>query len=420
MVKYPTMLRPLFAAQLLLTAFCTIGHGAVVEPAASLSSVSEAHALAESEYAAEIPFCLTGLVTRATIRPGNRERLCLLHTTDGDCSLWSSNVHFKSGDIIQATGFTELNFFAKDRVLHTTNVIVLGHGPIPEPQLLSQADILDGKGDYKTIRVRGFFTDAFEDDIDGKYVIALLNVGGRIFHVSAAKKPDTLKKLRALIDADIELTGDCSPIIGGKRMFGGPRIHCDMTTNSIRVLTPPTDPFKAPPLRFSCRQLAESVAAMKRRSVRGTVLAAWQGRNVLLSYDGEHIARLELADGEIPPIAGDVVVAAGFPQTDLYNINLSHALVRIVKRTASPETDAMSVSADTICHHPFTRRFDHDFHGRLVRLTGIVRSVPTADHLQERLAIDDNGILVPIDSGNRPESFANIEIGARSKLRASA
>ena len=390
---------------------------AALSAAELLTSVSEVRALTEDDYARNIPFCLTGLVTHASQNPFTGDRTSLLHTPSGDISLWCTNVVMHPGDVIRATGFTELNFFAQDQVLHTTNVVVLSHDRIPAPELLSQADLLTGKGDYRMIRVRGFFTDTFEDDIDGNYVISLFNVGGRIFHTATAKRPDTLAKMRTLIDADVELTGTCYPTIGGKRLFGGPTIHYNMAPDAIRVLTPPpSDPFQAPPLRFASRQLAETIAAMKRRSVRGRVLAAWQGRNALLTYDNGRIARLELSDGETPPRAGDVVDAIGFPATDLFNINLSNARIRPAQDGVSSTNAATSVSADRICHHPFTRRFDHDFHGQLVRLTGIVRSVPSADQTKERLAIDDLGILVPIDAGNSPETFAGIEIGSKVEV----
>ena len=392
----------------LLTLASSVVCQCVGMPAETITTVSQVRALSEEDYAHVIPFCITGLVTKA-----NR-RGCLLDAADGSCSLWSTTMCFKAGAVIRATGYTEQDVFANDPILHTTNFTVIGHADVPEPRLLTIKDLIDGNGYYKCIRLRGFLTDVFNDDIDDNYIIALFNVGGRILHLAAPKDGNALERLRSLIDADIELTCTCSPNIGGKRIFGGPLIGCDSVFDDIKVLAPPaSDIFATPRLKATRRTFAENISGMKRHSVHGRVLAAWQKRNLLVGYEKGLIAKITLAEGERLPGAGTWIDAVGFPETDLFTINFANARIRpSTGKQASAETPE-EVSAHRICHQPYTRRYDFDFHGRLVRLVGIVRAVSKLPHEPGRLTMESDEVLVPVDAGTSVNALDKIEIGCQ-------
>ena len=379
--------------------------------AETITSVSQVRALADEDYSRETPFCITGLVTTSS-RKG-----CLLDAADGSCNLWITNMIFKKGDIIRADGYTTHDFFANDPILCATNTVKLGHGTIPEPQLLTIGDVLIGKGDYKRIRLRGFFTDAFNDDIDDNYVIALFNVGGHILHTAAPKDGNTLERLRSIIDADIELTCTCSPWVGGKRLFGGPLIRFNSASKDIKVLSrSANDPFAAPRLKILSRTFAENISALKRHSLQGCVLAAWQKRNLLVKYGTNLIAKITLAEGERLPEAGTGIEAVGFPETDLFTVNLANARIRPAEKKYVPAEAPTDVSACRINHQPFTKRYDLDFYGHLVRFAGIVRAISRPQGEPGRLTIESDGILVPIDAGTSADALDKVEIGCRIEV----
>ena len=380
----------------------------VAAPAETITTVSQMRALADEDYAHAIPFCITGLVTTIYCKG------CLLDATDGSCDLWITNMSFKEGDIIRADGYTTHNFFANDPILCATNTVNLGHGTIPKPQLLTIEDVLTGKGDYKRIRLRGFITDAFSDDIDDNFVIALLNVQGRILHMATPKNGNALNRLRSLIDADIEISGRCSPRIGGKRLFGGPLILFDSAADDIKVLSRPADdPFSAPRLKTLSRTFAENISAMKRHSLQGCVLAAWQKRNLLVNYGTNLIAKITLAEGERLPEAGRWIEAVGFPETDLFTVNLANARIRPSANGCAHAEAPKDVSAYRISHQPFTKRYDLDFYGHLVRFAGIVRAISRPQGEPGRLTVECDGILVPIDAGTSAEALDKVEIGCQ-------
>ena len=398
-----------------MKAFAQILHAAVLVaglctplPAETITTVSQVRALTDEDYSRGIPFCITGLVTKIT-RHG-----CLIDATDGSCPLWSTNILFHASDIIRAEGYTRIENFASDPILDTTNIVKLGQAPVPEPTLLSLEDLLAGKGDYKCIRLRGFFTDAFNDDIDDYYVIAIFNVGGRTLHMAVPKDGETLERLRSIIDTDIELTCTCSPIIGGKRIFGGPLISCDSILDGVKILSPPaSDPFTAPRLKATGRTLAENISGMKRHSVHGRVLAAWQKRNLLVGYGKGLIAKITLSEGERLPDAGTWIEAVGFPETDLFTVNLANARVRPSASEPTAPEEPKEASAHRISHQPFTKRYDLDFYGHLVRVSGIVRAISKPQNEPGRLTIESDGILVPIDAGTSAEALEKVEIGCQ-------
>jgi len=375
-------------------------------PAETITTVSQVRALADEDYSREIPFCLTGLVTQIT-RKG-----CLLDAADGSCALLGSNVIFNASEIIRADGYTRIGTFSNDPILQTTNILHLGHAPVPEPALLSLEELLAGKGDYKRIRIKGFITDAFNDNIDDNFVIALLNVQGRILHTATLNTGTVLDRLRSLIDADIELTGRCMPWVGGKRLFGGPLIRFDSASDDIKVLSRPADdPFSAPRLKTLSRTFAENISALKRHSLHGCVLAAWQKRNLLVKYGTNLIAKITLAEGERLPEAGTGIEAVGFPETDLFTVNLANARIRPSANESAPAEAPKEVSAHRINHQPFTKRYDLDFYGRLVRFAGIVRAISRPQGEPGRLTIESDGILVPIDAGTSTVALDKVEIG---------
>ena len=377
----------------------------------TITTVSQVRALSDDDYAHDIPFCITGLVTRSTAKS------FFLDTANGSLYFWISNTVVQTGCIVRADGHTSLDWFANDAVLQATNVAVLGHAALPEPKLLTIDELLSGDYDHTPIRLRGFITDAFHDDIDSNYVIALLNVGGRILHISAANANGALDLLRSLIDADIEITCVSSSRSGGKRHFGGPIISLGSAARNIKILSPPPkDPFVAPPLKAFDRMLAENISGLKRHSVHGRVLAAWGRRNLLVRYGNGSVAKIALANGERLPDAGTWIDAVGFPETDLFTVNLANAHIRLAAGEPAPDETPETVSAYRIFHEPDTKRYDLDFHGRLVRIAGIVRTISKSRNEPGRQTVESDGILVPVDAGTSADALAKVEIGCQIEV----
>ncbi|MBQ2628632.1 MAG: sensor histidine kinase [Kiritimatiellae bacterium] len=378
--------------------------------AETITTVFRLRMLTDEDYAKSIPFCITGLVTVVS------GKSLLLEADDGgysvqplvDCRM------MHEGDILCTSGHTALAYYANDPILYATNIVLVGHADVPEPPLMTLEDILSGKGDYRRIRLAGFFTDAFNDNIDDNYIITLLNVQGRILHAATLKSDNALNALRSLANTDVEVTCVLLPHMTGRRLFGGPIISFKSVSHDVRPLSRPTgDPFDAPSLKTVNRTVAERISALKRHSVHGRVLATWQRRNLIVSYGENRLAKVTLADGEQLPAAGTWIDAVGFPETDLFTVNLANAQIRPAKGEPAPAETPDETSAYQICHNPITNSYDLDFHGRLVRLAGTVCAVSGLHGEPGRLTVESDGVIFAVDAGTSENALGEIETGCQ-------
>ena len=377
--------------------------------AETITTVSRLRMLTDEDYAKSIPFCITGLVTVVS------GKSLLLEADDGGYSVQPLvDCRISKGDILRTAGHTALAYYANNPTLYATNIVLVGHADVPEPPLMTLEDILSGKGDYRRIRLAGFITDAFNDDIDDNCVIALLNVQGRTLHAATRKTGDALNALRSLANTDVEVTGALFPHMPGRRLFGGPMLIFESVKHDVRPLSRPTgDPFDAPSLKTVNRTVAERISALKRHSVHGRVLAAWQRRNLIVSYGENRLAKVTLADGEQLPAAGTWIDAVGFPETDLFTVNLANARTRPAKGEPAPAETSEEVSAYRICHNPITNSYDLDYHGRLVRIAGTVCAVSGLQGEPGRLTIESDGIIFTVDAGTSENALREVEAGCR-------
>ena len=378
-----------------------------------LSTATQIHRLTTLDYSRRLSFCVTGLVTCVSSIDG-QDHYCLLDAKNGRLALWYVDADTRPGQLVEATGYTKLDPFASDPVLVTTNLVRLGTGTIPPTPLLSLADIRLGAGDFRKIRIRGSITELHEDEIDRRWFPGVLNMDGRPFPFAIPAKLFACQRPDDLIDATVEMEGNCTPFGQGSRKFLGRNM---IVTEPIRILKPaPSDPFSVPDLEDSERTDPEHICIMRKRKVRGFVLARW-GRDMLLVRrpNGGTVRIQAYRPAALPPPSTEIE-AVGFPETDLYNLSLSRASIRMVcnRRSAVPRDAAPSaISPNQILHHAATGRLDANYHGRTIRLRGIVRALPgSGDAAPSRLHLESDGILIPVDISATPEILAKVDIGS--------
>lgn len=293
---------------------------------------------------------------------------------------------------------------------------ITGKAAFRPPVDLKINEIEPSRLSFTEVRTTGLVVDAHEDDIDARYAILLLKDGNAYIPVSfqTSRYPDPTR----FIGARVEAVGQLLRAIRGTRKFSGPII----TDTHVRVIVPPpADPFNAPLLQRSWYTMTPSdISALDSHLIRGRVLAVWNDDHLLVRDEDGNLLNVILARPDSLPESDAIVECVGYPQTDLFRITLTNARWRpFAGDFAAPRTDetpSPSSANNILLDTNGCKRVDGDHYGKLVRLVGIVRSLPDAASPDRRLYLDSGRFKVPVDFSSCPNAADGIKIGSEIEV----
>ena len=292
-----------------------------------------------------------------------------------------------------------------------TSAVVTGHfDPLPPEKInLAKIDeIASRRLEFSMVETEGLVIDVLDDQVDPRYSICILKDATTCLPAPFFRQRHP--HIRKLIGARVKIIGFFVRTLSGKRRFAGPSI----CINSVEVLTPPPDdPFLAPSLDMPWYSLTpRELSALDRHKVSGKVLAAWNEQFLIQKANGQRI-NVQVAGGVALPRPGETIEAVGYPQTDTYRINLSNARWRTVPNDGQlGEQPTHDTTAEKILlDENGQKRIDSDIHGEIVRLRGIVRSLPADLATEKRLILDSGQFKVPIDCSSCPSATAGLSLG---------
>ncbi len=321
------------------------------------------------------------------------------------------------GDLLSVSGFIDFGCNSLREYAHCTNIAVISHGPQPKPVETTCAKLLTGKLDFQLVKITADIRDVVHDEIDPKFAFVVL--AGEQAMIPMDIAPDRLLRIFGETDpigAKLEVVGICtaSPL-AGRRHFG--RLLTPSGPDAIRIVEPPpADPFDAPELGEFRRLQPEQIASLGRHRVTGTVVAVERRRLLIVRTDANKIHNVVLASGNPPP-CGTRITAVGFPNTDLYRINLAHAIWRYETGAVAPHEEAARlVDVRSLLYDAGGRRkIDSRRHGRAIRLAGIVRALRFADG-ESDLNVECDGHLVNVDVSACPSALDGLEPGCEVEV----
>ena len=317
------------------------------------------------------------------------------------------------GDRVVITGITTPGSRPDESTLSARKLRILGSGPPPTPRELRLADVAE-TATADPVTTRGFVVSAKADEVDPRWVYLVLQDGRAAVYVTVPANPEFRESFRSLVEAKVEITGFIAGNASGRRRFFGRHISLPSAAD-LKVLTPaPRDVFAAPPLEDIDALDPADVRTLLRRRVTGTVLAAWGGDSFLLKDDRRRVLRVELVEPGDLPKAGTRTEAVGFPETDLYHLNLTRALFRPAPGPADPPDMPKRVRPeDILLDASGNRRIETRYHGQTVSLRGIVRTQPAPDDPVQRFELDCGRFQVPVDVSADPSVLETAPIGSR-------
>lgn len=315
------------------------------------------------------------------------------------------------GDVVHMHGIIRRT--ARDGHIHAwcTQIERLGKASVPSPAKCSVHEVLSGDYDARVVQVTGELRDCFRDEIDSNIIYMILDQDGESLYLAMPFDPESpTLRLESLLWRKVTVTGICDPRPSGSRRKIGRIVRIHDESSIVPWDEKPVDPFDVPSIGNPNRIQPSEIAHLGRRRISGQVIAVWHGESILLKTADGNISRIDLFKPE-PPLCGDMVEAVGFPATDLYRINLTKAIWRKTGDRREYSRSATNITAKALIAHSHERAtFQAHFYGATVRMRGIVRALPGIGNGNERLYIEDDGFLLPVDASACPEALDGISL----------
>ena len=280
---------------------------------------------------------------------------------------------------------------------------------------VSYSDIDSGRLDGVKTNLIGSVRDVFCDEIDKRYVFLVLSYESRSLFCPIPAEPGLKSRLEAFIGHRVSITGIFNPGNTDNRLYTGHLLRIEHPDDIRLLQSPESDVFAStPPLEDLWGTSPAVIASLDRRKVHGRILASWDSNKALLKRPNGTITNLETTDK--PPQTGDFVEAIGFPETDLFRINLCRVIWRSCQPLDVPPVASANITAQDILNGGINNvGIETGCHGMTIQLTGIVRSLPDAK--SSVLSLESQSFLVPVNVSPAPDVVRKLTVGCQISAR---
>ena len=305
------------------------------------------------------------------------------------------------GDIIHVVGRIHANHMGRAPAAVANRITTAGHIPCAKPVAATFHAIQDGSLDYRRVHVTGTVRDAERSDSSRNWVILKLVMGDCLLDVSIFCPGKSIQSIQSLIGAEVRITGISSPGDFSLRTQMG-RIFSCWSEEDIEVLARPSlQPSSIPDISKISGQHPSIILRQGRHKAIGRVLATWHGDRMLIRTASGNVCRVELTDATLPA-AGDSVEAIGFPESDLYHLNLVRATWTRYSARIAVEDPAVASLSDIKIRGLHPEIVDIRCHGQVIQLTGVICSLPSIDNGDGVLYVQTDHLTIPIDISSNP------------------
>lgn len=354
-------------------------------------------------------FCHTGVVTMT-----DKTFNFALEGLDGryHCHFAQKKFDISRGDLIAVTGdlLQHDNGDIHERV---RDVKRLGRTAMPPPKRTSIANLIKHDFINQLVTVEGTLVLARRDEIDNSVFQLLIKDGSSILNAAIRDDASQTDIASIPLGSRLRLTGLMLRATGGARRHANEYLMISSPEGIESISTPPADIFDAPALNLDAPLAPDEIVRMDSRRFDGVVLATWGGDHMMLAGHKYHNVKATLARPDELPAVGEHVTVVGFPDTDLYGINLIYARCR---PSQSPNGfDPRPQPIATTLRHLLTDergrpRINGYSHGRLLRIRGTVLDVQPSLAL---LSINDDGLTTSIDCSSSASAIPSIETNSK-------
>ena len=327
------------------------------------------------------------------------------------------NAAFETGEKIRARG--TLNTSPDNHVFaDCTSISRIGHATPPPIVDATLEEILSGRYDARVVRTSGMLRDYFMDEVDNQYTFFILNEGNETLYLPLGRKlsGEEAQYLDRLIGTRITVTGLCDPRPSGYRRQIGRILRINTISDIASDDAIAVTPFDVPPVDNIHNIQPADLPRSGRRRTKGRVLAVWQKTHLLIRTSENTLSRIELAQND-PPHVDEMIEVVGFPETDLYHINFARSIWRPIDAQPVRPKYAEDISTrDITSNHAKQPGINAGLYGKIVRIEGMVRSLPSVGANDGRFYMENDGIVIPVDVSANPRAVDDIAIGCRIRV----
>ena len=324
----------------------------------------------------------------------------------------------RPGDAVELFGHAWPSLLGEPWV-NVKTLTVRHHGEQPKATPIPLGELDEQRHNLLPIVTEGTVIRVIPDKIDAHYQFLVLKQDDRLLPVAINRKAVSLAP-DDLLDAVVRISGIFCQSISGRRCFSGPFVLTDDDPSGLVVITPPpTDPFDAPALKDFCRLSPREIARLGRQSVSGEVLATWGEDQLMLRERNGRIVNITLKDGVPLPSCGICGVAVGYAETDLLHINLSHARFKPLAGLSIATNDPpQCIEASQLFQRDDPNIIADQFHGKLLRLHGVVRTTSSASANDGFFTIESQNHRLPVDIRSHRDIAKHIQFGYEVEITA--
>ena len=385
---------------------------------AAIAAISNTSELASALLTDDVNrhFALTGTVASVHSYSGE------IIVEDSSCAVRIGVPDLKGyapGDLVRATGITTSNVTG-GTYARCLDLERLSHHQPPVPVEVVFSKLKSGAFDNRFVRVTGDVRDVAIDEIDPRCILVTLSHGNEwarvAITVSEPSVRQSVKRLNALIGANISLTGLCTTQNTGFRRLFGRYIGVRDTRSLVVNRQPPADPFDIPLLNELKVHTPEEISAQCRRRTQGTVIAVYGGNRFIIADGDGAIHNIKTGEPTLPAY-GDRVEVVGIPETDLYRINLAHAIYRQLPKDDVTYAQAVPIpSLGSLFSDSSGRgRIDPSHHGKVIRVSGSILDMSSAIP-PKTIILKDGDFSLTVDTSALVGDLMRLSVGYKIEV----
>lgn len=370
-------------------------------------SIMEALSASDEDYAQRRPLALHGKVTANGL-----DNMTLFEDETGTALVSfvvPDDSHPKAGSVITFKGDLRKSQYG-DRMLYASSYVVERIEAPPPPISVTIPQLLQADSKPMFIQTSGTVVEVYPDEVDANFTYIILSSQGKSVHIAAYRRDYSFEDLVKLVNAEIRVTGLYDSTRYWRR-FTPPLIE---SPSRIEVITSaPANPFDLEPIDTR-NTWPSSNQFGTRRSAKGTVLATWQGNNILLKSRENILLLSYLAHGSSLPQNGQSVEMAGLIDTDGSHLLLRDAIWRPSNVPPAFDEPPEKISARSLFLDSNGKTaIQYDYYGRLIQLEGRVLTIQSSNNIGSQLLINNENFTIPVDVSGCPSAAEGVEVGYR-------